>query len=237
MRRALTALPIIALLTIGMAALTAAAVLTGTRLPRPPIIAYTQALAVNGEWIRRPDVYVQDIDRAIVAAWTRTPTINEELAVWSPDGERLAYLINQIDSPHGRICVSGWGTPPVCVGGADGNYGAPQWLAGGQQIAYWWRPIEGAASDDRLVSFDPVRRTLTPHPLHSAEYGLYTSAQQARQHWHWHNWYPAPNYQTAIAINLNAAPPRVLMLYAGRGIVRRLTPGTISSINPVWWPG
>jgi len=229
-------LALVALL-IGMTILTAAAVLSGARLPRPQIIAYTQALSINGEWVRRPDVYVQDIDRAIVRAWTRTPTVNEELAVWSPDGERLAYLIDQIDRPQGRICVSGWGTPPVCVGGAAGGYGAPQWLFGGQQVAYRWRPPRGTASDDRLFTFDPDRGTLTPHPLHSAEYGLYDSAVRALEQWNRHNWYPAPGYQTAITIDFSAAAPRILVLYAAQTPVRRLTPGTVSSINPVWWPG
>ena len=93
---------------------------------------------------RMTHLYVYELETETLRQLT-TGRWNESLGVWSPDGERIAFVSNRTEEPDGNANSDIWIVPsdldeptesPQRLTTNEGSDGSPAWSPDGRQIAY-----------------------------------------------------------------------------------------------------
>ncbi len=93
---------------------------------------------------RMTHLYVYELETETLRQLT-TGRWNESLGIWSPDGERIAFVSNRTEEPDGNANSDIWIVPsdldeptesPQHLTTNEGSDGSPAWSPDGRQIAY-----------------------------------------------------------------------------------------------------
>jgi TolB protein len=128
--------------SIAAAALAGGGVALGHALPH----AETLALGLSPAPNTRSDIYLLEVDSGRLVNLTRSPNASERLPVWSPDGSRIAYLVQTINTQEVYLIeLEGQRKQPL-YSMSFGNFGPPRWSPDGEQLVFWLENAEMGAT-------------------------------------------------------------------------------------------
>ncbi|HKD83046.1 MAG TPA: S9 family peptidase [Candidatus Angelobacter sp.] len=132
--------------------------------PKGRWIAYNSDYDGNEQW----DVFLVSTENGQAVNLTNTPEVSEENPVWSPDGEKLAYIVKPKQSPNYEIDVMATLTKKITH--ITSNTPAqlsnvnPIWSRDGKWIVFTQQDAAGKSSNIFIVSSNGGKATnLTLH--------------------------------------------------------------------------